>query len=57
MDSEYGDIARIMYPADSYKYVLQMIIYKFSKRERLFVHYGLLAVQLPRNFQLIYQNA
>lgn len=49
--------ARIMNPAESYKYVLQMIIYKYSKRERLFVHYGLLAVQLPRNFQLIYQNA
>lgn len=43
--------------AESYKYILRMIIYKFSKRERLFVNYGLLAVQLPLNFQLIYQHA
>lgn len=37
--------ARIMNPEESYEYVPQMIIYKFSKREILFVNYGLLAVE------------
>lgn len=49
--------ARIMNLAESYKYVLRMIIYKFSKEGEIICQLWTLAVQLPLNFQLIYQHA